>query len=438
MGGHNFLPPDDSFIAAAVMVSPGGPAHVMLSDRVAEHIPGCNMAFYKWALEEIGGFDPIFRKAGDDVDICWRLQQLGYKIGFSPSAFVWHYRRSTVGAYLKQQRGYGEAEALLVRRHPEYFNAIGNSMWQGRIYTPAKLGIAFQRPIIYHGLFATGFFQTLYQAQSAYALMLATTVEYHVAINLPLVVLSVSFHKILPFAIASVLLSLGVCITAAWQAELVQNKRRFWSRPLIALLFFLQPIARGWARYQGRIALGPTPQPALESLSSLDVQDRNGPLNILDYWSEKWVDRIQFIKRILSKLDAQGWQSKIDSGWSDHDVEIFGNRWAQLQLATVSEPQAGMLRCRLKTTWSLPAKLTFYGLIVCDLLVIGLFQQYWPWIWLLFLTPMIFAAFMVREQRCLQRLIAVVIGDAAKQCGLKRVHREFRPTPVPISRQEQS
>src|SRR5205814_8055753 len=68
IGGHNFLPPEDSPIAAAVMASPGGPAHVMLSDRVAEHIPGCNMAFYKWALGEIGGFDPIFRKAGDDVD----------------------------------------------------------------------------------------------------------------------------------------------------------------------------------------------------------------------------------------------------------------------------------------------------------------------------------------------------------------------------------
>ncbi len=107
IGGHNFLPPEDSWIAAAVLVSPGGPAHVMLTDRLAEHIPGCNMAFYKWALDSIGGFDPIYRKAGDDVDVCWRLQQRGCKIGFSPSGFVWHYRRATVPAYLKQQAGYG-------------------------------------------------------------------------------------------------------------------------------------------------------------------------------------------------------------------------------------------------------------------------------------------------------------------------------------------
>ena len=146
MGGPNLLPPEDSAVAAAVMVSPGGPAHVMLNDRQAEHIPGCNMAFYKWALVEVGGFDPIFQRAGDDVDICWRLQQAGYKIGFSPAAFVWHYRRSTVAAYLKQQRGYGEAEALLVRKHPEYFNAFGGSIWRGRIYTASKFGVLLQTP----------------------------------------------------------------------------------------------------------------------------------------------------------------------------------------------------------------------------------------------------------------------------------------------------
>jgi len=131
VGGPNLLPPDDSAVAAAVMASPGGPAHVMLNDRVAEHIPGCNMAFYKWALVGLGGFDPIFERAGDDVDVCWRLQQAGWNIGFSAAGFVWHYRRSTIRDYLKQQRGYGEAEALLVRKHPEYFNTFGGSMWRG-------------------------------------------------------------------------------------------------------------------------------------------------------------------------------------------------------------------------------------------------------------------------------------------------------------------
>ena len=68
------------------------------AEYLAEHIPGCNMAFRKSRLHEIGGFDPQFRKAGDDVDVCWRLQQQGFKLGFSPAGFVWHFRRATARA----------------------------------------------------------------------------------------------------------------------------------------------------------------------------------------------------------------------------------------------------------------------------------------------------------------------------------------------------
>ena len=50
----------------------------MIDDRTAEHVPGCNMAFYAWALRQVNGFDPQFRKAGDDVDVIWRLQNLDY------------------------------------------------------------------------------------------------------------------------------------------------------------------------------------------------------------------------------------------------------------------------------------------------------------------------------------------------------------------------
>ena len=134
VGGPNLPPPEDSFVASCVAASPGGPLDVLLDDEEAEHIPGCNMAFRREALEEIGGFDPIYRAAGDDVDVCWRLQNRGYRIGFSPAAMVWHFRRNTVKAYIRQQRGYGKAEALLYFSHPHRFNALGQSRWRGRIY----------------------------------------------------------------------------------------------------------------------------------------------------------------------------------------------------------------------------------------------------------------------------------------------------------------
>ncbi len=77
VGGPNVSPPAGERIQACVAAAPGGPSHVLLTDTVAEHIPGCNMAFYRWAFDNVGGFDLEYRKAGDDVDFCWRLQQAG-------------------------------------------------------------------------------------------------------------------------------------------------------------------------------------------------------------------------------------------------------------------------------------------------------------------------------------------------------------------------
>jgi hypothetical protein len=108
-----------------VAASPGQPTHVLESDQVAEHIPGCNMAFRREALLAINGFNPQYRKAGDDVDVCWRLQQAGHWITFAPGAFVWHHRRQGPRSYLRQQAGYGEAEALLSFQHPDRFNSRG-------------------------------------------------------------------------------------------------------------------------------------------------------------------------------------------------------------------------------------------------------------------------------------------------------------------------
>src|SRR5437899_9453246 len=90
VGGPNIPPLSDGLIAQCVANSPGAPVHVLLSHREAEHIPGCNMAFRKSCLETIGGFDPQFRAAGDDVDVCWRLQERGWTLGFNPAAVVWH------------------------------------------------------------------------------------------------------------------------------------------------------------------------------------------------------------------------------------------------------------------------------------------------------------------------------------------------------------
>ena len=124
-GGPNYAPHEDGWVEACCAASPGAPCHVLTADDVAEHLAGCNMVFTKAALLKVGGFDPQFTSAGDDVDMCWRILDSGMRLGFCPAAFVWHFRRNTIKAYYGQQRGYGRAEAMLYARYPERFNILG-------------------------------------------------------------------------------------------------------------------------------------------------------------------------------------------------------------------------------------------------------------------------------------------------------------------------
>ena len=428
IGGPNLLPPEDSAVASAVMVSPGGPAHVMLDDREAEHIPGCNMAFYKWALVEVGGFDPIFRRAGDDVDVCWRLQQAGLKLGFCAAAFVWHYRRSTVRAYLKQQRGYGEAEALLVRKHPEYFNSFGDSVWRGRIYTPAKLGVLLRRPIIYRGTFGSAPFQTLYTSEPVVTLLLLTTLEYHVLVTLPLWVLTVTFPKLLPVAVASLLFSVGVCAAAGVQASIPRSRERWWSRPLVALVFLLQPIARGWQRYQGRLTLHRPSETTRETLDSVTLRDGTETLGEVRYWAERRLERIEFVARVIRELDQRGWANRSDIGWSEFDVEVYGNRWSAVQLITAAEDHPRgrqLLRCRLRARWSLHARVVFWLLVALESIVVGYFGGWLKWLAMLLLTLPLFAYYLHRQKRNQQSLLIVFLDGLAKELGLLKIPSAF-------------
>ena len=157
-GGPNLPPPPRSWREAVVCAAPGAPSHVMLTDEEAEHLPGCNLAVTKTAFDAIGGFDVRFRTAGDDVDFCWRLRDSGFRLGFAPGAFVWHWRRPSIGAFLRQQIGYGHAERLLMAKHPERFSKLGGARWDGFVYGGGPVR-ANEDSIIYYGPMGTAGYQ---------------------------------------------------------------------------------------------------------------------------------------------------------------------------------------------------------------------------------------------------------------------------------------
>jgi GT2 family glycosyltransferase len=342
VGGPNLTPPD-GWLAACVAAAPGQPTHVLESDQVAEHIPGCNMAFRREALAAINGFDPEFRKAGDDVDVCWRLQQAGYWITFAPGAFVWHHRRPGPRAYLRQQAGYGEAEALLQRKHPDKFNGRGNGKWRGVLYGPSLRGLRLGGPIIYRGTFGTGLFQCLYQPGAAHWAMLPATLEWHVAAGL----LGLAALVVPAFwlAVAAMLaLSLGVSILQAAQAVLPAEHRGVLARLLLTGLCYVQPLVRSWKRYHTRLFYyraspvhAPLPEGSRARLPLSGTQTAA-------YWSENGTERTDLVPVVIAYLLEHRWGTVIDSGWSAWDVEAHRHPWTVVRLCTVQEEHGGPKR----------------------------------------------------------------------------------------------
>src|SRR6185369_12479937 len=179
----------------------------------------------------------------------------------------------------------------------------GSGVWRGRIYGPSKFGVELRKPVIYHGLFGSAGFQRLYAAEPSTTLMLCTTLEYHLFVTLPLWVLSVVFFPLLPVAIVALLLPMVMCVAASVQAVLPKRKTMPWSRPLVALLFFLQPIVRGWARYRGRLAVRPLTLAAQESLDSVALRGSKQSLAEAQYWTPQRIDRLTFVASVLRRLE---------------------------------------------------------------------------------------------------------------------------------------
>jgi hypothetical protein len=274
--------------------------------------------------------------------------------------------------------------------------------------------------VIYHGLFGSGFFQKLYAPAPAYGLMFCTSLEYHVLITLPLVAVAISIPALWPLLLASVALTMGVCAAAAAQAQLPRKKRKLWSRPLVALLFLLQPVVRGWARYRWRLTVRPRPN----TKRRVAAVARPRSVGTVSYWSDKGVDRFAFLDGVLKLLEAEGWQTKLDTGWNDHDLEIYGQKWARLRLTTVTEDVGDgrtMVRGRLDANWSLRAKLYFWALLALEIVVVALLRDTQPWLWMILLSAPLLGWFFEQEKHNLQGIIADLMDVIGSELGMRRI-----------------
>lgn len=429
VGGPNISPPAVNWVQAAVSAAPGGPAHVLLTDVVAEHIPGCNMAFHRWALMGVGGFDTEYRKAGDDVDFCWRLQTNGGVIAFSPSAIVWHYRRFTLDAFKKQQDGYGEAESMLRFKHLIFFGPTGTAKWKGQIYGSPRFTWLFNRPVIYHGVFGQGLFQSIYPTPQSDVAAYVSSIEW-VTLSFLILLLSFPFRSLGMVAYVMLGGTFLVALSYMIHARIEPKHDTIRARLLVSFLALAQPLTRGWARYFTWLKYKQTPQAVISRPEEKPASSMSGSISKLNFWNETGVGREKLLEEIFAMLETEDWRYSADTGWKDWDVQIYGNQFWSISLGTVTEYHGGpkcLTRVRLKykpvvtTVLSNFIALSFLLYNVHETSILhnvlrGLYLAYVLWL-------------AYRAYR-LKRRVALLVTAAANRCGLTRVTgKKSKPMP---------
>jgi GT2 family glycosyltransferase len=354
-GGPNLPPPGDGPIAEAVANAPGGPNHVLLTDTEAEHIPGCNSSYRRSALIAVDGYDPAFQVAGDDVDLCWRIQDNVGKVGFHPAAMVWHHRRNSIVTYYRQQRGYGRAEALLERKWPEKYNVLGHLSWHGRIYSAGVLRALSRRSRIYHGVWGTAAFQSLYDSSPEGFQVLVQMPEWYLicAILAGVSVLGLVWRPllvaapVLAIAVSLVVLQIGISVArAVFPSRPASLAARMKLYVLTALLFLLQPAAR----LQGRIGWGLSPWRVAASAGW------RFPLpKMLTVWTETWRSDESWLHELEGLLKGQRCWVRRGSDFDAWDLEVTGGFGGGTRITTAIEEHGGgkqFVRFRLRPTLS--------------------------------------------------------------------------------------
>ncbi len=81
---------------------------------------GCNMAYRKSVMNQLGGFDPKFWPGEEMLAAFLATARLGHTLVFQPEARVYHYPRASFARFCRQMYGYGATRVRLFRAGVEF------------------------------------------------------------------------------------------------------------------------------------------------------------------------------------------------------------------------------------------------------------------------------------------------------------------------------
>ena len=94
-----------------------------LSLRFRPYAVGSNFAIWRDVLNKLGGFDESWVAGCEEIELCWRAQRAGYKVGSAPDAVIAYRYRHRLSDLARQVYRYGRAEPRLYKEFPRRWRA---------------------------------------------------------------------------------------------------------------------------------------------------------------------------------------------------------------------------------------------------------------------------------------------------------------------------
>ncbi|OBK37285.1 mycofactocin system glycosyltransferase [Mycobacterium sp. 1245111.1] len=103
------------------------------------YVPSAAIICRTAALRDVDGFDETLR-SGEDVDLCWRLVEVGARLRYEPIAQVAHDHRTELRDWVTRKAFYGGSAAPLSVRHPDKIAPLMISGWALTAWILMSLG----------------------------------------------------------------------------------------------------------------------------------------------------------------------------------------------------------------------------------------------------------------------------------------------------------
>jgi hypothetical protein len=162
-----------------------------------------------------------------------------------------------------------------------------------------------------------------------------TWLEWHL-VALFFFALGLMFWPLLFVSLAMWSASAVLAVNAACKAVL-PKAAPWWCRPLVGILFLLQPPIRAWYRTTYDLRMW---RPHLDD-SYYDVEVETKVISTRDrdlYWfSDRGLGREKLLHRVVEEAKQLGWLGVFNNGWATWDVKLVGDLWHNLILHTASE-----------------------------------------------------------------------------------------------------